>query len=656
MKKNLQFKWLCMLLFFLGISMSASASVSESAEFNTPGNGTLTDSNIQFIGRWDKSNANYYHGHWTGATIRVDFTGKSIKINLQNQDYIWLIVQIDNEAPRAVLANNGKELSLGNLQDGRHTIVIGEGIVNAEILFKGFTLETGAVTYKPTPKLLIEFIGDSITTIGGPGGMFSYNYAWRVADQLGCDHTQISYSGLALCSGYSVYEQNRVGMDSLYFGLKNYEHFVNKDNATFYPWNFSTYTPDIVFMFLGTNDSDGVPWEFNATDAVFKQRLDKFLKRIRGKFPNAHIAVMNPFTGVFKNVIDTHIKEMKLAGEKRLHFINSTGWLTKPDDFDDGIHLNAQGTNKVINKLYYILAPIVQSIKDGTEYEDPNEPGDAEKFYLIPSADWLSNDAKVGAIFKNGTTEEKVMFSLNSSIGMYQLFIPDGTWTQVCMKRYAPDGVSDWGGFATYDPVNEVQVNNFIPYDGTFNRIEVEGWADGTNPAQYILSTYSDAQPQGITIRFKKPTTWSIVNVHAWDAVGAPLPGFSWPGNAMTENPAGSGWYEYKFDPSVLKVSFQFNKGDADGLIVKEYVTESTSYNNDGSVATSIQNEKISFRVQVENSQISVQSEDVTNVEIYSIMGQLIHSESSLGSFSRALESGIYLLRVNGHTQKLLIP
>lgn len=779
MNKSKQY---CLLFFFFVACFFSPASFlnaspaaeNDDAEYNTPGNGTLTDANLLYLGRWDKTNATYYHGHWAGASIRVDFTGTSIKINLANTDWIYLVVQIDNETPRAVLAQNGTSLNLGALVSGRHTITVGAGVGGSEMLFKGFTLDTGAVTYKSEKRPLIEFIGDSITEGGGPAGIYTYNYAWKVANQMGCDRTQIASSAIALCSGYSIFEANRVGMDSLYFGLKNYKYSYEPSlNGTFVPWNFSTYTPDIVFMFLGTNDSDGVPWIYNATDQVFSERLDKFLKRIRSKFPNAYIAVMNPFTGVFKNVIESKIQDLKSAGDDKLYFVNSTGWLTSTD-FSDGIHPNDAGTAKMVNNLYSFLNPIVQSIKDGSDYEGPEEPS-LDKFYLVPSTEWKDSNASFGAIFKNGTTEEKVAFTLNNSTGKYELNIPAGDWPQICIRRYAPDGVSEWGGFTTFDAISETHTSNFIaynrafnhieiigwangtdpngyvtstygsvsttekfylipsadwlsdgatfaaifsngateekvsftlnsttgmyelpipagtwtqvsarryspdgtgdwggfatlngevystnyiPYDGSFNCIEVTGWANGTDPNQYILSTYPFDPADGITIRFKKPASWPLVNIHAWDAVGTPIAGFDWPGNPMVEEAANPGWYSYTFDPSVKFVSFQFNKGDDQGIIVKEAVTESTSYDENGNVVgtVSITTANAAATVFAEINRIVASFDGTAFVEIYSVMGQRLFAGSAAGEFVYPADAGIYLVKINGKTFKVLVP
>lgn len=664
MQQLIKLKYLCILLFLLFANSGVFASESQNTEYEKPGDGTLTDSNIQYIGRWDRNSTDFYQSHWLGAYIRVDFTGTSIKIKMEGNSKAWLIVQVDGETPRTIYAGDGTELSVGNLKNKRHTIMVGPSeLINNKISFKGFILDAGGVTYKSVSKLLIEFIGDSITAGGGTFPKDIYNYAWLVSDRLDCDHTQIAYPGLALCTSYTYYNgairntDQAVGMDKLYFSMKDLPHFKNDNYTITKPWDFATYTPDVVLMFLGTNDSsNGALGATDASPLLFKEKTGELFTKIREKYPDSHLLCMLPFSGVYKNEISTKIKELRNTGDKKVHFINTTGWLSNPTDFTDGIHLNTLGTSKVVDKLYNVLNPIIQSIKDGTEYEDPDDSEISEKFYLVPSSDWASHDATFGAIFKNETSEEKAMFSLDSALGMYELSIPDGIWTKICMKRYASDGVSDWGGFATFDPITETHINNFIPYNKTFNCVEVIGWADGTNSAQYSLSLHSADKLEGITIHFKKPESWSNINIHAWDAVGVALPGFEWPGNAMIEDTNATGWYYYTFDSSIKKVSFQFNKGDAEGLIVKEHVTESTSYDTDGSVASlkSFQDEDLEIRVQ--KNQINIYSKETTNVQLYSITGNLIHEQNTTGDYFVGVESGIYLLRVNENVYKILIP
>ena len=48
------------------------------------GDGTPSDSNISFVGRWNRANASAYVPYWAGAYLRVGFTGKTVKLRQRN--------------------------------------------------------------------------------------------------------------------------------------------------------------------------------------------------------------------------------------------------------------------------------------------------------------------------------------------------------------------------------------------------------------------------------------------------------------------------------------------------------------------------------------------------------------------------------------------
>jgi len=150
---------------------------------------------------------------------------------------------------------------------------------------------------------------------------------------------------------------------------------------------------------------------------------------------------------------------------------------------------------------------------------------------------------------------------------MYKLTIPTGSWPQICMKRYSTDGTGDWGGFATFDAVQQKQINNFIPYNKVFNCISILGWANGTDPSQYVVST-NPVYTQATTIQ----------------------------------------------STGVLSSAY--------GL----------------------------------KNQIIASLEGKVLIELYTITGQLIYKETATGKFVYPVSSGIYLLRVNGKTHKVLVP
>ena len=44
------------------------------------GDGSPSDPNIAFVGRWDRSNAGAYVPNWAGAYLRTGFTGTTVKL------------------------------------------------------------------------------------------------------------------------------------------------------------------------------------------------------------------------------------------------------------------------------------------------------------------------------------------------------------------------------------------------------------------------------------------------------------------------------------------------------------------------------------------------------------------------------------------------
>ena len=314
------------------------------------GDGSLTDTNIQYIGRWDKSNVQTYQSHWGGAYLRVKFTGTSISIKLSSSAAI--LVMIDGETPRAVSAIAGvTQLNISTLSSGVHTLIVGSSSQNTEVSFMGLILDPGAVTFRDVSKLLIDYIGDSITAGTGPTGTSIVNYAWSTAELLGCDHTQIAFSGLSLSTGYGCLT-NKVGLDSLYFLFKNYNHLTEIPLKV---WDYS-YTPNVVYMALGTNDVCG-----SEPEATFYTHASTFLQRLRAQYPLATLVVQRPLNGSYATPLSQLVTAMNNSGDSKVYYINTQGWLDAAD-FSDGTHPNAQGTVKYINNLYPILQPIINGI------------------------------------------------------------------------------------------------------------------------------------------------------------------------------------------------------------------------------------------------------------------------------------------------------
>jgi lysophospholipase L1-like esterase len=303
--------------------------------------GSLTDPDIRYVGRWDQSNSSEYHSYWCAPYLRVGFTGTSVKIRLAESTS--LNVSIDGAAPRTMPAGAGETaLNSSRLAPGRHTLLVGGEGQNEEVRLLGLTLDPGASTFAVPARPLIEFVGDSITVIDGAG-----NYSWLTGEMLGCDHTQIAFSGVALTSGYGCV--SKVGQDVQFFRLKNYNHAADSPPAA---WDFS-YTPQIVVINLGQNDQCG-----SESNDTLTASYESFVRHLRARFPQAQIAALRPFGGPYEASIRQAVETIRAAGDVRVYYIDTTGWLGK-DDYRDGIHPTALGNVKVVGRLAPLLKPLL---------------------------------------------------------------------------------------------------------------------------------------------------------------------------------------------------------------------------------------------------------------------------------------------------------
>jgi hypothetical protein len=67
-------------LLILGLAMLALSATSVRAATD----GSLSDANIKYFGRWDFSSPSQFVSYWGGAYIKVNFSGTTVKINLGN--------------------------------------------------------------------------------------------------------------------------------------------------------------------------------------------------------------------------------------------------------------------------------------------------------------------------------------------------------------------------------------------------------------------------------------------------------------------------------------------------------------------------------------------------------------------------------------------
>ncbi|MDE5868909.1 MAG: lipase, partial [Muribaculaceae bacterium] len=105
-------------------------------------------------------------------------------------------------------------------------------------------------------------------------------------------------------SGIGIYRNNNgnvMGDKNVMPAIYPYMQFAMSGEK----WDFSKYTPDVVCVNLGTNDTTNPRYEISLLTDAYK----KFLKTLRGHYPNAKIVLL---TG-------TMLKGQRLADVKKAH-------------------------------------------------------------------------------------------------------------------------------------------------------------------------------------------------------------------------------------------------------------------------------------------------------------------------------------------------
>lgn len=327
--------------------------------------GAIGDPNLRYFGRWDFSSTTQSVSYWGGAYVRVKFTGTTAKVKVGATTNYY--AKIDNGPWVSYINASGTiNLTPTPLANGTHTVSIAQGKdYNYVFNFQGLVLDAGATTSAPVvSNVLIEWIGDSITSGYTDEQANVSGYPWVCSEMMGTEHTQISYPGVTLVSGYTT----NPGMDVQYFKLQS-PAYPSSPN-----WDFARYTPKLVVINLGTNDNNK-----RVPDNELQSGYTTFLANIRSKFPNAEIFVMRTSLGVKATPTLAAVNARIAAGDNKLHYIDTNGWLTTAD-YTDGLHPSVAGNIKAANLLKPILQPYVNGAVSGvTFYQDTNYGGAASQ-------------------------------------------------------------------------------------------------------------------------------------------------------------------------------------------------------------------------------------------------------------------------------------
>jgi lysophospholipase L1-like esterase len=252
------------------------------------------NSNINYYGRFDFSNsATQVKFNWPAAVIEASFTGPSIGVELTDGGgYCYIEIDgvlVDSLSPSSVTHRTIRT----NLSTSKqHTIRVIAITSGATYSFRGFYLADGKTITTPPAKPVrkMEFIGDSWTAgdvISETDGMpYSWKYFNAALTFARVTSTAFKAQDILVARGGTGMVRSNGGAATM---PARYQQTMCDVAGN---WNFSSWIPDVVVIFLGINDGLG-----NATggvvDSIFVKTYSVFLTTVRSHYPDVPIILVS---------------------------------------------------------------------------------------------------------------------------------------------------------------------------------------------------------------------------------------------------------------------------------------------------------------------------------------------------------------------------
>ena len=333
---------------------------------------------FKYCGTWqatDSANPTTMVSYWDAAYVEIDFTGNAITLMFSSAT--TFMVRVDG-GEYTTVSNHTGDYTVYAADGGTHTVRVLYNDKDKNMYFAG--VKAGSdVTLSRTPdkKYYIQFVGDSISDATNS---FSHNSA----EILDWDYSVIACEALSLVRDMGYWRYNNgfngsvltegsmawhfkenfgvtsVGMEDAYFklGIPNkwkpedprFSDVAANYYTEKYDFDFNTgNTPDIVFIFLGTNDiSLG---SSSAAIETFKKTYVSFVEKLFELYgKDVEIVVMQSLsTSIQDSMYDTSHPRFtairEVAGELVSTYPNNVTFLDENTIFSWGIDISADGTH-----------------------------------------------------------------------------------------------------------------------------------------------------------------------------------------------------------------------------------------------------------------------------------------------------------------------
>ena len=318
------------ILFSVNI-LYAQKEISISIENSSPLETTKSfysaaDSQIQYVGRMQKTNPALPRFWMPGVYLKAKFEGKILSFFLNDEvlygnvhNYVEIIV--DNKLFRLQTKYATNKFIVSGLKKGTHTITICKDTEsgNGYLEFAGIVCKK-LLPLPPKPELKMEFIGNSITCGFGADASRIICGKGQWYDQ---HNAYMSYGPLtarALNAQWQISAVSGIGMihsccDMKILMPKVFDKInMSGDSLS---WNFDEYIPELVTICLGQND--GIQ-----DSTAFCHAYVDFVKTIRSKYADAKIILLTSpmanakLRAVLKNYLSSIIVYFNNNGDKNI--------------------------------------------------------------------------------------------------------------------------------------------------------------------------------------------------------------------------------------------------------------------------------------------------------------------------------------------------
>ena len=350
------------LMLAFGLCMCAVVSAKKTNEIKeTPG----SDSRIEYTGR-TQVNGNDVSYDWSGVYCRVRFNGPSLAVRCSDTKNSWFNLWVDKEmCPKAdrtfkVTAKDTVIVLAEGLGKGEHEVILQKRTEGEQGRFTVHSFLTAGDILQAAGRKErhIEFIGDSYTCGYGTESPSrddpflaetencNLTYAAITARYFNADYNLVSHSGQGVARNYDSFGPG-------YHMPDRYRQVFDGDKGAIWKPEMGAYRPDMVVIYLGTNDfSTGQ----QPHEASFRNNYTRMLKSIKENYgENIPVLCMaspaNPYLYDYLRSIVT------AGGFKNVAYMAvSASAYNENDDLGASWHPNYQGHIKVASCMIPYIA------------------------------------------------------------------------------------------------------------------------------------------------------------------------------------------------------------------------------------------------------------------------------------------------------------